>query len=1765
MWTWILLGAGLLTSTLLAPNPLLGKSIDYIEIKPSTAYIYPSANTTTTSPSYYTQKSFIFELLDTKNGASQVRLFDQSLGWIKTEDTIPYPNTAPPVVLIGICYPIVPELPPLDDMPNPPSKASPMMNNYTLSPPELFVGPLPDATKRATRDIVINPILAKPLIIDRYSVYSDEMVVFPKQPPSKYPDLEVNGFYEAKLSARDYSPKTVTGSIWETIRNDPVYTKLPADVLVGPARFDIRYKFNIDGLVGEDLSVHYDVEQEPDFPGKYDIKVKHKNSELTFFHFDTDFKDGELINLHKALDGVKGYTKTDQWEAQIAMGKERSEPKEFLSYGNGTKVINLGANNILEDSLKVWVNNQLLQLNKDYTVDYFQGQLTFKDVKIQTDVIKVIYEFTNPIADFIPILNRKNFLGAQFLWKASPEIKETAITQEGAEDLWPSKDYPSANASVPNLRFDLKHSAIVRESETVYLNDGKLRRNQDYFMKYQKGKLLLQNIVLQKTDQLKVTYKYYETQEIQDKFIAKNSPGPYILSRKNIIDGSAKVAVNSLAMDEVRDYIVDYDQGKLYFNYPIPYPQVITIRYTAVNNNVATASAKESPLNVGVTYLNEYVHSQPEQLILTATSQNYTAAAGTNVFTITGNYTPLTATKDIVMIVRVNNTTVSSDFKINNLYTGEIELIGPNTADTKAVEISFKYRKSFLTTQVFQGNDAKTVGFWYVNGEPGFELHDVPMRYQGIDYVQIYDRVTKAPIRLANGIDYIIQYGPTGAEPNGINIQLQFLEQTGGNSGVLNDQNYPNSTTPITLHYYYTPQNSLDQGDVNQSEIGVTMKTKLSPFWNASAEVVGAENNFAQEQLQGTANFNGNGQANYSYSIGIQNLVENSELVFIKNGLTTRLLNKGSDYFINYTAGTIRFQNMTPGTLDQMSMEFKYYGKGGQLKAGNSTPLKLATKLGTTYDTEKVSLKANLTYVDKDFKPLAPIQDPVGSLTYGGDATFRFDPINQMNVNFLQRNELRGKNDINQDTYFHQYDLKGNSKWQAFKIFDTQQSIRYLREFQDPSTTQATTNLYAIDNVALSYTGEVQTGPPWLRESIKRSYTRSIGNWGNPDAKTDGHSEAVEYGINFFKPDVGPIGLLDIRPFYREDLNSTFITANEQSHDNRHSVGIRSKWTPWAGAGGETLSTEVSLDKTERRSGSIGVPTENVSDVENQFYKVDYAPFGWVKTSYDKTLAEEESPLINQQARVERTSNFRVTQLSPAGALMQVGARASDLWVIPLKNSNLSGYTGDSSIYENNNQIKTDRQRKNLTLTRLQLFPGFSLNTSSYDKELTTRTSTIETSISTKDISSRDYSKKMLNLTLTPPLPFFSLFTYNYNTEDKHETNTTERDASSMTQNITSQTTPHYLRTQSLAFAPGNILLPLWLFKLPLGSYSTSLEETWDNSVDTKTSTDYGSDFSTPLGQTVVQNNAYKHAYTLKATASPFGLIAWDGLITTANEYYSRNIDPSSTGTTIKSNLIGKATGKISPFSFWTLSGSYTRDRVTQYQSTTINMTEESIKDAQNTASPLFQDFLHKVIQDTGINSVYYPFNFLSINTGLSQRTVDQTYTTLNAQVSNILQQTGTLGAALHLFSSLDIGYDLSMKRNYSNSVYLGNGFNGKTTVSYIPFSSKTFSVIMTYVRVDTWGKDTNELDQATTLQGTGTAISTQISDQSNFVETGSLSINITVPITNSPYVQSFVLTGEGQLKKVWDRLDPEKDESAGQRKNSYEISGLVLKGTLNF
>ena len=104
------------------------------------------------------------------------------------------------------------------------------------------------------------------------------------------------------------------------------------------------------------------------------------------------------------------------WNAQFIFGKSKSDPQKFQSFGNGGKVY-LNKPYLLNGSVKVYLNNQKLIENQDYSLNYFDGVITFNQNIMISDFIKVIYETSNPVLDFIPSLARKSITGGEYQWR----------------------------------------------------------------------------------------------------------------------------------------------------------------------------------------------------------------------------------------------------------------------------------------------------------------------------------------------------------------------------------------------------------------------------------------------------------------------------------------------------------------------------------------------------------------------------------------------------------------------------------------------------------------------------------------------------------------------------------------------------------------------------------------------------------------------------------------------------------------------------------------------------------------------------------------------------------------------------------------------------------------------------------------------------------------------------------------------------------------------------------------------------------------------------------------------------------------------------------------------------------------------------------------------------------------------------------------------------------------------------------------------------
>lgn len=240
----------------------------------------------------------------------------------------------------------------------------------------------------------------------------------------------VDGFKEWKIGSKYVN---ASDEARKHVQDHPFYKSLPQDFTEGSLYWRERLQLKIDGRLDKNLYVRYDVEEETDMPSKHDIYVKFYNHEFTFGDFEQEIRGGPFASLTKKLNGFMYNDTEDSFSVFAALGEERSDTDLFVLNGNGSsKSFRLRYNPIVEGSLKVFVNDARLTEGRDYSINYSDYTVTMQDTYGVKDTIKFIYDYTNPVEDFI-MLDRQQFKAARvsFMMDAQTESirKEDKITE----------------------------------------------------------------------------------------------------------------------------------------------------------------------------------------------------------------------------------------------------------------------------------------------------------------------------------------------------------------------------------------------------------------------------------------------------------------------------------------------------------------------------------------------------------------------------------------------------------------------------------------------------------------------------------------------------------------------------------------------------------------------------------------------------------------------------------------------------------------------------------------------------------------------------------------------------------------------------------------------------------------------------------------------------------------------------------------------------------------------------------------------------------------------------------------------------------------------------------------------------------------------------------------------------------------------------------------------------------------------------------------
>ena len=716
-----------------------------------------------------------------------------------------------------------------------------------------------------------------------------------------YPQLDISGFKKWEYKKAEVDPQsnyfaglTQLGGYYPTFTGGP---------------WQERLQLRIVGQLSENLSVTYDLEQQPETPDRYDVKVKYYNNELTFGDFTANFSGNEFASTTKFLNGVM-LTAKDSWYDIITVpsAKLRSQTQNLTSQkGNNTKgPYNLGHGSIVEGSERIELNGDPLTRNIDYTIDYFEGKVTFNRILTQADEFKYSYEYTNILDLFFPTLSKRDFFGFQSRFTIDPEEfgkpapkPEPVIEHE--RETFPSDEEikPEIREEEAAGRYRLKNIPVVKFTEKLTFMGTELKKNEDYIIRYEQGQIKLLTRFLPSTEEaLVVEYDYFRTSSEVDAINGIGARGPYRLSHTNIAPESERIEVDGKLFVRDLDYTINYNTGEIVFGVLIGRTSQIKAQYRYGVMEIPETPPSKFPkeLKIGTTYLKEsakksagaytanLVESVTGQEIITNGYQIYlqnrpiapTSEAGaTFVLKVDG----VTLTPEVDYAIPETQIDPSTGYVIvspeaNLAYindrtdptdgygTGTIKIINPLTiTSTSQVTVTYTYYKSVVGK--YSGVGDGTRGPYY--------LRNIRNIVPGTETIQVWEQGSSVITTYTRNSSFEPDAGITGysINYNEDNPSITFNEELG-------------TTKNFQIIYQYVPPRAFEGGEISQSVYGFDGSFKIGDIFKVDTAYAKSETDQVYIAESTIESFPGNGTKSYPLHC-TKNIIEASEKVVTLN------------------------------------------------------------------------------------------------------------------------------------------------------------------------------------------------------------------------------------------------------------------------------------------------------------------------------------------------------------------------------------------------------------------------------------------------------------------------------------------------------------------------------------------------------------------------------------------------------------------------------------------------------------------------------------------------------------------------------------------------------------------------------------------------------------------------------------------------------------------------------------------------------------------
>jgi hypothetical protein len=1139
-----------------------------------------------------------------------------------------------------------------------------------------------------------------------------------------------------------------------------------------------KLKLQIIGKLNEKLSVSYDLEQMPDMPDKFDVKVTYDKTELTFGDFQAAFSRNEFVSASKYLNGVM-ITSKDSWYdvSLVPSAKEKSETQSLVTQkGSNTSTYNLGHGSIIEDSERIELNNVLLVRGRDYTMDYFGGKITFSRILTPNDEFKYSFEFTNLVDLFFPTVSKKDFVGLETSFTINPALlgapeRKVERSIREATDYFPTRvelalaQTSESQAAVGELEsagnYKLTNTPIIPYSEKLTLSGVQLKKTKDYTINYDDGTIILLSPYLPTVSEpLIVEYEYVEVADATDS-IPGSGKGPYTLSFNNVAEGSESVLVSSTPYVRDLDYKIDYPNGKIMFFSAIPSTANVVVKYKHLVITAPPAPpvpVTQKSLDIGISYLKESGQRGTTAPSIAATDTFSGSSIINNDNAAYLSFRPLTSTGEVDVLknnvplvygtdyvlptVEASTRTVIPPTKLayitdpsdisDGLKTGTVKFIG-TILPTDEVTISYNY--SQWSSDRFSGYGTSSTRTYYLGGF----MNLVP----GAEQVQIWRKndvnpIVKTLIRNSSIEVFDGHYSINYSDPPSITFNSDPLI-VDGQTYYLNDINF-------AVVFRFVAQSSATDQPISHDVLGSDLSLTVGDNFNLGLSIARSKSDQVFTSVSTNETFNGNGSAKSFELHSLKQIIDGSEQVFM-NG---QKLNRDDQYSFLYNSnstgkfGTLTFFLLVPTTLDVISIDYSYQDTSGSSsvseKQGNAYQFNTNMK-----PFSNLEIIADYKKIDADFSPMGGTSMPLGS-DYK-HAYAKYAPFPGLFSSFwLSANQIETNSPINnsKDKFLHTVDRSLSTGLNPYGLAQINMSYRDYNTLDDllPGNT-----VHNNDFRSQSYSLSVV--PPQLRIG-DFSFTNT-----NNTTKTISSTDTVDkllpidtiteyyHTNNAFQLTSRANWVLD----YQVNLPST-ISYESGSRINGKTVGR-----------GETddLSSNFNLDLTfggfKKLNAYLNQVGHNSYDfilgttasTVNETYHADFIPVDQVVSSIDHN--RQETPTVttaygNPKTEVS-SANIRVTPYTFADfgwsgsineSLQENGARTS---------GNANTYTINYTPISTSNYKLTTNYNLGASISKApQGTAEVSTDTRSFSQNYTFIVTPIPTWSITSGFGQQDYTNK---------------------------------------------------------------------------------------------------------------------------------------------------------------------------------------------------------------------------------------------------------------------------------------------------------------------------------------------------------------------------------------------------------------------------------------